>query len=139
MITIYYNHRRLFYISQEKSNYGPLAQTVLFRVDSGKIEFEGYSDKKDKDFVTTEQAATYQAPARADAKAFILDYLKDGEKETADLDGMMKAQGISKGTLERAKAELKKEGQITYFSRGFKPKVHYCKLTNPIPSGAVSE
>ena len=127
------------YISQEKSNYGPLAQTVLFRLDSGKIEFEGYSDKKDKDFVTTAQAATYQAPARADAKAFILDYLKDGEKETADLDGMMKAQGISKGTLERAKAELKKEGQITYFSRGFKPKVHYCKLTNPIPSGAVSE
>ena len=71
--------------------------------------------------MTTAQAATYQAPARADAKAFILDYLKDGEKETADLDGMMKAQGISKGTLERAKAELKKEGQITYFSRGFKP------------------
>lgn len=128
----------LRYISQEKSNYGPLAQTVLFRLDSGKVEFEGYTDKKDKDYVTA-AAATYQAPAREDAKAFILDYLKDGEKETADLDGMMKAMGISKGTLERAKAELKKDGQIVYFSRGFKPKVHYCKLTNPIPSGTVRE
>lgn len=128
------------YISQEKSNYGPLAQTVLFRLDSGKIEFEGYSDKKDKDFVTAAQAATYQAPARADAKAFILDYLKDGEKETADLDGMMKAQGISGKTLERAKADLKKEGLIKYFNRGYgKEKKFYCKLTNPIPSGNLSE
>ncbi len=122
----------LRYISQEKSNYGPLAQTVLFRLDSGKVEFEGYTNKKDKDYVTAATAATYQAPAREDAKAFILDYLKDGEKETADLDGMMKAQGVSGKTLERAKAELKKEGLITYFSRGFKPKVHYCKIADPI-------
>lgn len=127
------------YISQEKSNNGPLAQTVLFRLDSGKVDFEGYSDKKDKDFVATAQAVTYQAPAREDAKGFILEYLKDGEKETSDLDGMMKAQGVSKGTLERAKAALKKEGLITYFSRGFKPKIHYCKLTNPIPSENLSE
>ena len=129
----------LRYISQEKSNYGPQAQTVLFRLDSGKVEFEGYTDKKDKDYVTAATAATYQAPAREDAKAFILDYLKDGEKETADLDGMMKAQGVSGETLKRAKAELKKAGTITYFSRGFKPKVHYCKLTNPIPSENVTE
>lgn len=130
----------LRYISQEKSNYGPLAQTVLFRLDSGKVEFEGYTDKKDKDYVTAATAATYQAPAREDAKAFILDYLKDGEKETADLDGMMKAQGISKATLERAKAELKKEGMIKYFNRGYgKEKKFYCKLNNPIPSEKLSE
>lgn len=129
----------LRYISQEKSNYGPLSQTVLFKLDSGSVEFESYSDKKDKDFVTASAAATYQAPAREDAKTFILDYLKDGEKETADLDGMMKAQGVSSETLKRAKSELKKEGQITYFSRGFKPKVHYCKITNPIPSEPMTE
>ena len=119
----------LRYISQEKSNYGPLAQTVLFRLDSGKVEFEGYTDKKDKDFVTAATAATYQAPAREDAKAFILDYLKDGEKETADLDGMMKAQGISGKTLERAKAELKKEGRILYVRRGRREEQKvYCKI-----------
>lgn len=130
----------LRYISQEKSNYGPLAQTVLFRLDSGKVEFEGYTDKKDKDYVTAATAATYQAPAREDAKAFILDYLKDGEKETADLDGMMKAQGVSGKTLERAKGDLKKDGKIIYFNRGYgKEKKFYCKLTNPIPSENLAE
>ncbi len=120
----------LRYLSQEKCNVGMLSPTVLFRLDSGKIEFDSFTDKRDKEFMQAAQAATYQAPARNDAKAFILDYLKDGEKETAELDGMMKAQGVSARTLERAKAELKKEGKIVYFSRGFNPKVHYCKLAS---------
>lgn len=131
---------RLRYISQEKSNYGLLAQTVLFRLDSGKVEFEGYTDKKDRDYVAAATASTYQAPARDDAKAFILDYLSDGEKETADLDSMMKAQGVSGKTLERAKAELKKEGKIVYFNRGYgKEKKFYCKLAAHIPSENLAE
>jgi hypothetical protein len=130
----------LRYISQEKSNYGPLAQTILFKLDSGKVEFEGRTDKKDKDFVSAASAATYQAPAREDAKAFILDYLKDGEKETSDLDEMMKAQGVSGKTLERAKAELKKDGIIKHFSRGYgKEKKFYCKLISLIPSETLAE
>ncbi len=121
---------KIRYVSQEKSNYGPLSQTVLFRLDSGKIEIEGYTDKKDRDFVIASQAATYQAPARDTAKDFILDYLKDGEKETADLDEVMKAMGISERTLQRAKADLKKENVISYFSCGYGPdKKHYCKLS----------
>lgn len=124
----------LRYISREKSNYGPLAQTVLFRLDSGKIEFQGYTDKKDKDYVTAAAAATHQAPARADAKAFILDYLKDGEKEMSDLDGMIKAMGVSSKTLKRAKAELRKEGEIIYRNSGYgEGKKFYCKLSH-IPS-----
>ncbi|GLB27249.1 hypothetical protein LXJ15735_34900 [Lacrimispora xylanolytica] len=119
------------YISQEKSNYGPQAQTVLFRLDTGKIEFQGCTDKKDKDFVVAATAATYQAPQRDDAKTFILDYLEDGEKETSELDEMMKAQGISGKTLERAKAELKKSGQIIYKRRGFGKDIKvYCKLND---------
>lgn len=118
----------LRYLSQEKCNDAPLSQTVLFRLDSGKVEFDSYTDKRDKDFVTANQAATYQAPARDTAKDFILDYLKDGEKETADLDEAMTAMGISAGTLKRAKADLKKEGAIICFSRGFSPKKFYYKL-----------
>ena len=130
----------LRYLSQEKSNYGPLAQTVLFKLDSGKVEFESYTDKKDKDFVAAVSAATYQAPAREDAKAFILDYLKDGEKETSELDEMMKAQGVSKETLKRAKADLRKENQIFYFNRGYgSEKKFYCKLSAPIPSENLTE
>lgn len=129
----------LRYISHEKSNYGPQANTVLYRLDSGAVEFQSYTDKKDKDFVAASMDLTRQAPQRDDAKDFILEYLEDGEKEVSDLDDVMKAQGISGKTLERAKSELKRSGQITYFSQGFKPKVHYYKLTNPIPSGEVAE
>lgn len=102
------------------------------------MEFEGYTDKKDEDYVTV-TTVTYQTSIREDVKAFILGYLKDGEKETTDLDSMMKATGASKGALEGAKTKLKKNGQIVYFSRGFKPKAHYCELTNPMPSETMRE
>ena len=118
------------YISQEKSNYGALSQTVLFTLDTGKIEFQGYTDKRDKDFVTATQAATYQAPARDTAKEFILEYLKDGTKETSDLDKAVKAMGVSAKTLQRAKADLKTDGKLVYFSEGFgASKKYYCKLS----------
>ena len=84
---------KMRYLSQEKSNYGALADMVLFNLSSGKIEFSGYSDKRDKDFVSEAAASMAQAPQRADAKEFILEYLKDGEKETAELNEAMKAQG----------------------------------------------
>ncbi len=120
----------LRYLSHEKSNYGPLMDTILFRVEAGGLVFDSYTSKRDREFMQAAQAARYQAPAREEAKSFILDYLKDGEKETSDLDEMMKAQGVSGETLKRAKADLKKEGKIIYFSRGFKPKTHYCKLAS---------
>lgn len=120
----------LRYLSQEKCNDAPLASSILFRLDSGTVEFDSYTTKKDKDFVMANNAATYQAPARDLAKELILDYLKDGEKETKDLDSMMEAQGVSKRTLERAKVDLKKDGKITYFSRGYgKEKIHLVKLS----------
>ena len=119
----------LRYLSQEKCNVGPLSPTILYRLDGGGITFDSTTEKRDREFMLEGQAARYQAPAREDAKEFILDYLKDGEKETAELDGMMKAQGISTGTLKRAKAELRKEGQIVYINRGQgKDKKFYCAL-----------
>lgn len=131
----------LRYISHEKCNYGPQKQTVLFRLDSGAVEFAGFSPKKDKDFVMAAAEVTRQAPQREDAKTFILDYLKGGEVETSELDAAMKAMGISNRTLERAKSELKNEGRIKYQSRGFgKEKKFYCLLRQvPIPSDEVAE
>ena len=52
-------------------------------------------------------------------------------EETAELDGMMKAQGISGETLKRAKAELRKDGKIIYTNRGYgKDKKYYCALAS---------
>lgn len=127
------NEKGIRYLSHEKSNYGPTGSTVLYCIADEVIQFKGYSDKKDKDFVTEVDYSTRQAPQRGEAKAFILDFLKDGEKEVAELDEMAKAMSISGHTLKRAKADLKKDGKIKYRpvtkgdKQGFK---YYISLTD---------
>lgn len=116
------------YISHEKSNNGPLKSTVLFSIKDEVIGYRGMSDKKDKDFVLANAQTVKQAPVREGAKEFILDFLKDGEKEVADLDEMASVSGISKNTLGRAKTELRQEGKIKTWARGFKPKIWYISL-----------
>lgn len=107
------------YLSHEKSNYGEPGQTAIFSVDDGVAVFEEYSDKKDKDFVLERDFNAYQAPQRADAEKFILDYLKNGKKPTAELDEAAKAAGISKNTLSRAKTKLRERGLLGGKSEGF--------------------
>ena len=117
------------YLSHEKSNYGPASDTVLFSIEDGVVEFKGYTTKKDKDFVSEASYNTKQAPQKEEAKDFILDFLKDGEKEISELDEMAAVMGIGKATLGRAKTELKKEGKIKTWSIGFNPKKYYTSLT----------
>lgn len=108
------NEKGIRYISQEKSNYGKLMDTILFSIEDETAVYKSLSEKKDKDFVTEIDYNTRQAPQREDAKRFILDFLKDGEKEVSELDAMAKAQSISTNSLKNAKADLKKEGLIKY-------------------------
>lgn len=54
------------YLSQEKSNYGPLSQTVLFNIGEKGAEFTGFSDKHDADYVGMRDYERRQAPQRAD-------------------------------------------------------------------------
>lgn len=120
------------YISHEKSNYGMTGESILFAIKNGCIENRGYSNKKDREFVGENSVMNYQQPQREDAKQFIIDFLSNGEKEVSDLDAMAKAQSISNHTLKNAKAELKKEGRITYRNRGYgEGKKYYISL---IPS-----
>lgn len=116
------------YISHEKCNYGALGDTVLFSLDNEKVTFREYTDRKDKDFVTEFDYTVRQAPQREEAIEFILDFLKDGEKEVSDLEEMAKAIGISSTTMRRAKEQLKKDGRISIFSRGFNPKKWFISL-----------
>lgn len=39
------------YISHEKCNYGPTGETVLFSIENGAVKFNGYSGKKDREYV----------------------------------------------------------------------------------------
>lgn len=117
------------YISQEKSNYGPLRSTILFSLDDEIICYKGMSTKKDKDFVAEASYNTRQAPQKEEAKAFILEFLKNGTKEIAELDEMAKIEGISKNALKEAKAELRKESLTHTWSTGYgKEKTFFISL-----------
>lgn len=107
------------YMSQEKCNYGELQPTALFKINDGVAEFKGYTDRRDADFVHERDFNAYQAPQRADAERFILDFLKNGKKLTAELDEAAKAAGISKNTLSRAKTKLRERGLLGGKSEGF--------------------
>ncbi|SHO46808.1 AAA domain-containing protein [Anaerocolumna xylanovorans DSM 12503] len=122
------NEPGIRYLSHEKSNYGMTGKTILYGIDDEIIQFKGYSEKKDKDFVTEVDYSARQAPQREDAKEFILDFLKDGEKEISELDELAQAMNISKNTLGRAKSDLRNEGKVKSWSRGFNPKKWYIAL-----------
>lgn len=119
------------YISQEKSNYAALSQTVLFSIENGEINFKSYTDKRDRDYVLAADYAKFQSPQRSEAKDFILDFLKDGERPVAELDETAEAIGISKATLKRAKTDLNKENRIRLRNTGSgQEKKHYISLTS---------
>lgn len=89
------------------------------------------SDKKDRDFVTDINYNTRQAPAKEAAKEFILDFLKDGEKEVAELDEMASVESITKHALKDAKSELRKEGKTKSWGIGYgKEKKWFMRLVD---------
>lgn len=125
------NEYGIRYLTQEKSNYRQLGETVLFENQDDEILFRGYTSKKDQDFVQERDYNIRQAPARDEAKSFIIEFLKDGKQPVSELDGMANARGISKSSLKRAKTELKNDGAIAYSSTGYgKKKEYLVELTN---------
>lgn len=63
------------------------------------------------------------------AEQFIIDFLNNGKKTTAELDESAEAAGISKNTLSRAKTELRKKKILGSKAEGFgNSKVFYSYL-----------
>jgi len=122
------NQKGIRYISHEKSNYGRLAATVLFSIDDEVVNWKGHTDKRDRDFVSEHDFAARVKPQRDEAKEFILDFLKDGEKEVSELDDMAKAMSISANALKNAKTDLKRDGKIKTYPVGFNPKKFFIRL-----------
>ena len=106
------------YLSHEKSNYGALQRTILFSVGETGVIFKGTSKKKDRDYVSEGTVSTNATPKLDEARDFILENV-DTCVEVGELEKMAKAAGISKGTLENARASLKKDKLITVRSIGF--------------------
>lgn len=128
------NEPGIRYLAHEKSNYGRTGNTILYAIEDEVIQFKGYTQKKDKDFVAETDYTTKQAPQREEAKEFILDFLKDGEKEVAELDEMAAAMSISKNAMKNAKADLKKDGRTKTWSAGYGPnKKFFIRLAEGLP------
>ena len=72
---------------------------------------------------------------KEEAKEFILDFLKNGQKEVSEMDETAKAMGIKEKTLRRAKEDLKKDERIKIFSQGFRPKKWYAVRISPDDKG----
>ncbi len=111
------NDRVIMYLSHEKSNYGPLQQTALFKLRGSRPEFVTYTDKKDEDFVA-EKRRPRAAPAQDEAADFWNRTLAGGEKTKKEIDEEARAQGISAASLERARKDLINKGAISFGKRG---------------------
>lgn len=121
----------LKYLSQEKSSYGRLSQTVLFKIESNTAKYVAYTEKRDREYVLAANKNASGAPEREAAEQFILEYLKkrNGKAITSELDDAAKAMSISQKTLSRAKTELIKNGKIEPQQEGFgKDKIWYTFL-----------
>ncbi len=108
------------YLSNEKNNYAPLQETILFSIDGDEqIHKEGASWRRDCEYVMgAEQAKS--SPVREDCKAFLLNALHEagGAMPTADLDEKANKAGYSFTAVKRAKQDLKKDGAVKYFQTG---------------------
>lgn len=111
------------YISHEKSSYSQKQQTVLMHIESATVQgvktaravFDGYTDKKDVDFI--EERRLRQAQTKDDAGAAILNILAEsklGSMESARLKAeVLKETGCSEHTYKRAYSELIKDNEIS--------------------------
>ena len=124
------------YLSQEKSSYGKVMQTVLFRIDGNAASFVGYTDKRDQQFVRAANKTGSETPERDAAEQFILEYLEEnGESSVKDIDSAATGNFISPATLRRAKERLKKRQKIAvHMKSGGKGKggEWYVSLLHPL-------
>ena len=105
----------LKYLSQEKSSYGKLSQTVLFRIEGNAAAYVRYTDKRDREYVRAASKSTSTAPKREAAERFILEYLEEhGEVPVSEIDAAAAAFDITESTLRDAKTNLKQNGKIHY-------------------------
>ena len=116
----YTEEQGIRYLSNEKNNYAQRGETILFSIDGdGLVQHEGTSWKRDHEYMQ-EEALNKSAPKREDCKEFILNLLDEGGGmlPSKDIEQAAERAGYGGRTLDRAKSELKGNGEIKYFSTG---------------------
>lgn len=96
-------------LAHTKSNLGPLASTILYHLDyeNGLVKFDSFSNLTDNEIIAPKEPRGKGAPATEDAKDFLMEVLADGYATSKDVQDAAKMAGVSAGTLQKAKDELK--------------------------------
>ena len=110
------------YLSHEKSSYSRPQQTVLLHIEDVELDgvrtaqavFDGYTDKKDADFI--KEPRVRQAQTKEDTRDAILNVLAEsrlGSMASNELrTAVMQEIGCSDRTYERAYADLVRSGDV---------------------------
>ena len=110
------------YLSHEKSSYSRPQQTVLLHIEDVELDgvrtaqavFDGYTDKKDADFI--KEPRVRQAQTKEDTRDAILNVLAEsrlGSMSSSELRAaVVKEIGCSDRTYERAYADLVRSGDV---------------------------
>ena len=110
------------YLSHEKNSYARPQQTVLLHIDDVEVEgvktaravFDGYTDKKDADFIEERRVRT--AETRQDTRSAILNVLSEsrlGSMPSNELRAaVLREVGCSDSTYNRVYRDLTKSSQI---------------------------
>ena len=111
------------YLSHEKSSYSRPLQTVLLHIEDVELDgvrtaqavFDGYTDKKDADFI--KEPRVRQAQTKEDTRDAILNVLAEsrlGSMASSELRAaVVKEIGCSDRTYNRAYSELVRSGEVT--------------------------
>ncbi len=111
------------HFSQEKSNYGPLQETIICRAVGGRLRFIETSEKRDADFQAekSERKAKRNHVNDAAIEEFIYSYLhgSHGREVTgAELRAACIEQGFSGRTTERIRSGMNSKGYIKMIRTG---------------------
>jgi len=102
----------IHYFSQEKSNYGKLQPTTLFKIEDSVIVKVGTTSKKDFDFQKEKTKGNKKKSLVEEAKEAVISLLNDHDAYSDEIYNLAEELDISKSTLKRARAELTSEGTI---------------------------
>ncbi len=104
-----------------KNNLTKFAPSVVFSLtEAGGFQWKGECDLTADDLMGTGDENTTKNNVREDAKQFLLETLKNGERPVSEIEQESRAAGLSWATVKRAKADLGnvKASKIGYGDRG---------------------
>ena len=97
------------YISHEKSNYGPLQDTLLFSMEGGRIVHRGSCKNKDVDYVMLRSGFKKRGPGAVECELAILDILRScgGSCESTKLHEDLGIRGFSGSRINSVVSDMK--------------------------------